>query len=319
MPAPSPITIILAVLWVYLLIAGGAALRKIGVLKREHDLGVMHVIFSVMLPCFILDRTLGEPVLRDARSLITGAGLGFFLIIAGIGIGYTVGKMIGLAPGQGRRTFALASGCQNFGFTAVPVVEILWGGSAVALLFVHNLGVEAAIWSVGVMLVSGGTGIPWKQLINGPIIAVVISLTLVTLRIDDKVTGPIREAISMIGVGAFPLAIMMTGATIMDLALAEKPSWKIMSAACLVRLGLAPAVIILCAKYIPMGVELKQILVVQAAMPAALGPILIARLYEGRPAVAVQVVVATTVFSLLTLPYIITYGIRFLELTPLSP
>ena len=58
----------------------------------------------------------------------------------------------------------------------------------------------------------------------------------------------------MIGLGAFPLAIMMTGATIMDLALAEKPSWKIMAASCLVRLALAPAVIILCAKFIPMAV-----------------------------------------------------------------
>jgi predicted permease len=169
------------------------------------------------------------------------------------------------------------------------------------------------------MLVSGGNGIPWKRLINGPIIAVAIGLALVALRLDDKVTGPVREAISMIGVGAFPLAIMMTGATIMDLAVAEKPSWKIVVASCVVRLALAPAVIILCAKYIPMAVELKQILVVQAAMPAALGPILIARMYDGRPAVAVQVVVATTVVSLFTLPYIITYGIRFLELTPLSP
>jgi predicted permease len=112
---------------------------------------------------------------------------------------------------------------------------------------------------------------------------------------------------------------MMTGATIMDLAVAEKPSWKIVTASCIVRLALAPAVIILCAKYIPMAVELKQILVVQAAMPAALGPILIARMYDGRPAVAVQIVVATTVVSLFTLPYIITFGIRFLELTSLSP
>lgn len=317
--APSPIIIILAVLPVYLLMAGGAALRKIGILKREHDIGVMHVIFSVMLPCYILDRTLGAEVLRDACTLVTGAGLGFSLIIAGIGLGYLAGKLIGLEAGQVRRTFALATGCQNFGFTAVPVVEILWGGSAVALLFVHNLGVEVAIWSVGVMLVSGGTGIPWKRLINGPIIAVAIGLLLVALRVDDKVTGPVREAISMIGVGAFPLAIMMTGATIMDLAVTEKPSWKIVTASCVVRLALAPAVIILCAKYIPMAVELRQILVVQAAMPAALGPILIARMYEGRPAVAVQVVVATTVVSLFTLPYIITYGIRFLELTPLSP
>lgn len=319
MSAPSPITIILAVLPVYLLMAGGAVLRKTGILRREHDIGVMHVIFSVMLPCYILDRILGAEVLRDARTLVTGAGLGFSLIIAGICLGYLAGKLIGLVPGQGRRTFALASGCQNFGFTAVPVVEILWGGSAVALLFVHNLGVEVAIWSVGVMLMSGDTGVPWKRLINGPIIAVAIGLTLVVLRVDDRITGPGREAVSMIGIGAFPLAIMMIGATIMDLAVAEKPSWKIVTASCVVRLALAPAMIILCAKFIPMAVELKQILLVQAAMPAALAPILIARMYDGRPAVAVQIVVATTVVSLFTLPYIITYGIRFLELTPLSP
>jgi len=315
----SPITAILAVLPVYILIIGGAIMRKTGILKREHDAGIMHVIFSVMLPCFILDRTLGAEVLRNFQVLATGAGLGFSMIIIGIGLGYVAGKMIGLTHGTGIRTFSLAAGCQNFGFTAVPVVEILWGSSAVALLFVHNLGVEVAIWSVGVMLMSGEGGIPWKRLVNGPIIAVAIGLTLVALGVDDKVTGPIRTAISMIGIGAFPLAIVITGATIMDLVGTEKPSWKIIVASCLVRLFIAPAVIILCAKFIPMAVELKQILVVQAAMPAALVPILLARLYGGRPAVAVQIVVATTVVSIFTLPCIIFYGVKFLELTPVTP
>ena len=294
-------------------------MRKTGILKREHDAGIMHVIFSVMLPCFILDRTLGAEVLRNFQVLATGAGLGFSMIIIGIGLGYVAGKMIGLTHGTGIRTFSLAAGCQNFGFTAVPVVEILWGSSAVALLFVHNLGVEVAIWSVGVMLMSGEGGIPWKRLVNGPIIAVAIGLTLVALGVDDKVTGPIRTAISMIGIGAFPLAIVITGATIMDLVGTEKPSWKIIVASCLVRLFIAPVVILLCAKFIPMAVELKQILVVQAAMPAALVPILLARLYGGRPAVAVQIVVATTVVSIFTLPCIIFYGVKFLELTPVTP
>ncbi len=123
----------------------------------------------------------------------------------------------------------------------------------------------------------------------------------------------------MIGIGAFPLAIMITGATIMDLVGTEKPSWKIIIASCAVRLVAAPALIIVCAKYIPMAVELRQILLVQAAMPAALVPILLARLYGGRPAVAVQIVIGTTVVSIFTLPYIIFYGIKFLELTPLTP
>lgn len=319
LPTISPSTVILAVLPVYLLMAGGAALRKLGILRQEHDVGIMHVVFSVLLPCFILDKMLGVELLRDTRILATGAGLGFSLIILGMGIGYLAGKAIGLKPGHGIRTFSLATGCQNFGFSAVPVVEILWGTTAVAVLFVHNIGVEVAIWSVGVMVMSGDSGIPWKRLINGPIIAVTTGLLLVLLRVDHLITGPPRTAISMLGTGSFPLAIMMTGATIMDLAATEKPSWKVISAACIVRLALAPAMIILCAKFIPMAIELRQILLVQAAMPSALAPILLARLYGGRPAIAVQVVIATTLVSVITLPCIITFGIRFLKLIPINP
>jgi predicted permease len=315
----TPTTILLAVLPVYFLILGGAALRKIGVLKQEHDAGIMHFIFSVMAPCFILDRMLGVEILRDFSTLATGIGLGFFLIIAGIGIGFLVGKSIGLAHGNGMRTFALTSGCQNFGFTAVPVVEILWGTSAVAVLFVHNIGVEIAIWSVGVMIMSGDRTITWKRLINGPLIAVAVGLLLVLLRLDDKITGPARNTMSMIGTGAFPLAILMTGASMIDLVGAEKPTWKIILGSVLVRILLAPAAIIAAAKWIPMTTELQQVLLVQAAMPAAMTPILLAKMYGGRPAVAVQIVLATTIVSIFTLPYIITYGIRFLNLTPLTP
>ena len=74
------------------------------------------------------------------------------------------------------------------------------------------------MWSVGVMMMSGERGISWRRLVNGPIIAVVIGLALVALGLDDQVTGAARKAMSMIGVGAFPLAILITGCTIMDLA-----------------------------------------------------------------------------------------------------
>lgn len=113
-----------------------------------------------MLPCYIIDRTLGADVLRDIRTMVTGVGFGFLMIVVGIVLGYFVGILIDLDRVQGRRTFALASGCHIFRFTAVPVVEILWGGSAVALLFVHNPRVEVVMCSVGVMLISGSNGIP---------------------------------------------------------------------------------------------------------------------------------------------------------------
>lgn len=315
----TPTTILLSVLPVYLLIIGGAFLRRIGILKQKHDAPIMRFIFWVMAPSFILDRMLGAVVLRDFSTLAIGIGLGFSLILAGIGIGYLVGKAIGLEPGNGMRTFALASGCQNYGYTAVPVVQILWGSSALAVLFVHNIGVEIAIWSFGVMLLSGESKMNWKRMINGPIIAVVLGLSLVLLHLDDKITGAPRTAISMIGIGAFPIALIMTGAAMLDLVGKEKPSWNIIIGSILVRMVFTPMVIIACAKFIPMSDELKQVLLVQSAMPAAMVPILLAKIYGGRPVVAVQVVIVTTIVSIFSLPYIMTYGMRFLDLTPIKP
>ncbi|MCX6873476.1 MAG: AEC family transporter [Verrucomicrobia bacterium] len=315
----SPRAVIISVLPVYLLIVVGALLRKTGVLRHEHDAGVMQVVYSVMLPCFILDKILGAEVLRSGSVVIWGIGLGFTLLLSGLLLAWGMARVIGLERGTGMRTFTLSAGCQNFGFTAVPVLEILWGSSACALLFVHNIGVEAAIWSVGVMIMSGERGVPWRKLLNGPMLAVFLGLSLVALGLDQHLVSPLRKVINMLGVGAFPVAIMITGATMVGLAETEKPSLKIIVSSVLVRLALAPAVILAAAKYLPLVAELRQVLVVQAAMPAAMTPIMLARLYGGRPSIAVQVVLATTVGSLLSLPWIIFWGIQWLGLKPLLP
>lgn len=315
----SPGVVIASVLPVYLLIVTGAVLRRTGVIRHEHDSGVMRVVYTVMLPCFILDKILGSSVLRSGSVVLVSIAIGFGLVMLGTLIGLIVGRLIGLEKGTGMRTFALSAGFQNFGFTAAPVVEILWGTGALALLFVHNIGVESAMWSVGVMMLSGERGFNWRRLLNGPILAVVFGLTLVALGVDDLVTGPVRKAMSMIGVGAFPLAIVITGCSMMDQVGSERLNWRLAVGGALVRLVLAPMAILSVAKFLPLTTELRQVLVVQAAMPAGMTAIMVARMYGGRPAVAVQVVIATTVLSLLTLPWIISWGSLWIGLKPMLP
>ncbi len=294
-------------------------MRKTGVIRREHDEGVMRAVFTVMLPCFILDKILGSAVLQSGSVVMWAVGLGFGLILLGILIGWIVGRWIGLERGTGMRTFALSAGCQNFGFTAAPVAEILWGTGILGLLFVHNIGVELAIWSVGVMMMSGDRGISWRRLLNGPIIAVVIGLILVALKLDGSVTGPVRKAMSMMGVGAFPVAIFITGCSMIDLVGTEKPNWRVIVGSASVRLVLTPFAMLCVAKFFPLSMELRQVLVVQAAMPAGMTAILLAKMYGGRPAIAVQIVIGTTVLSFLTLPWIITWGSLWIGLKPLLP
>ncbi len=310
--------VLAAVLPVYLLILAGALLRRINVLSQGQDEPVFRLVFSVLYPCLILDKILGSESVGDPRAVLWGIGSGFGLTVLSFGGAWLAAGLLGLQKGAGKRTFALTSGVQNFGYTAIPVVSQVWGAGAMAMLFVHNLGVELAIWSVGVMMLSGEKTVQWGRLLNGPVVSVLLGLILVGSGLDKflspgeglahAIGGPLRTAMSWLGAGTFPVAILITGAVMMDLVGVERPSTRIVLGGCVVRLAVLPALLLAAAKFLPAPLVLKQVLVVQAAMPSAMTPIMLAKIYGGRPGVAVQVVIGTTVVSLFTLPFVIVWG-----------
>lgn len=317
--------VLAAVLPVYLLILAGAVLRRLGIVGKDQDEPAFRLVFNVLYPCLILDKIMGSESVRQPQSVLWGIGVGFGLTALGFAGAWLAAGALGLKKGAGKRTFAVSAGVQNFGYTAIPVVEQLYvGAGATAMLFVHNLGVELAIWSVGVMILSGDRQIPWRRLVNGPVVSVLLGLLLVGSGADQflcagegaahAVGGPLRKAMAWLGAGAFPVAILITGAVMMDLVAEERPSPRIVLGGCVVRLAVLPLVLLFAARFLPAPLALKQVLVVQAAMPSAMSPIMLAKIYQGRPGVAVQVVIATTVVSLFTLPFVIVWGGRWVGL-----
>ncbi|MGB0775388.1 MAG: AEC family transporter, partial [Akkermansiaceae bacterium] len=125
---------------------------------------------------------------------------------------------------------------------------------------------------------------------------------------DHHVPEILRQVFSMLGYCAIPIALLLVGSTLYDLAGQVKFDWKIATGGVLARLLLIPAVFLCVAKYIPLSIELKQVLIVQAALPSAMFPILLSRHYGGRTDIAIQVVMATTIVSLLTMPFVIGLG-----------
>jgi predicted permease len=122
----------------------------------------------------------------------------------------------------------------------------------------------------------------------------------------------------MLGACAFPLGIMMAGAMVADQVRQLHPSRAAGAIAwsALFRLGVIPAVMLGLARVLPCSVELKRVLVVQAAMPAGVFPIVLSRLYGGDPATAVRIVAGTTLLSLVTIPLWIRWGLSWLDLNP---
>ena len=70
-----------------------------------------------------------------------------------------------------------------------------------------------------------------------------------------------------------------------------------------------PVLFLLAAQLLSHTKPLMLILLVEAAMPAAVFPIVIAKHFGGKPAVAVEIVVFTTIASLALTPVILTFAI----------
>jgi predicted permease len=59
------------------------------------------------------------------------------------------------------------------------------------------------------------------------------------------------------------------------------------------------------------SLELKRVLVVQAAMPSGMMPLVLARHYGGRPLVAAQIIVGTTLLGVLVIPWWLSWGMAW--------
>jgi len=312
---PSYWQLLLLVVPVFVLIAIGVVARRVHWIENEAETSLIRLVVNVCYPCLIFESVASNAALRSPENLLLPPLVGFGVTFVGIRAGLMVARLIGLQVGTGLRTFALAVGITNYGYLPMPIMEAMWGPESRAVLMVHNVGVEAAIWTVGVLVLSGlSFREGWRRLLSPIIItlivAVIFNLTGVTGYLPGFVTGTIHA----LGVCAVPLGLIMTGVNLANYLNQPRELFdaKVTTAACALRLGLLPIFILVVAKYLPCSVELKRVLLVQAAMPTAVFSIIMARVYGGHPRTAVQVVLGTTALGILVIPLWLKAGLAWL-------
>ena len=311
------LSILNVVLPVYLVMGLGGGARKLGILAPEVDKSMMRLCVTILTPCLIFQRVVGNDSVMHPGPVLVAAGLGFGLVTLGIAVSYFLAPLAGLSVGQGRRTFAVGCGLQNYGFVAIPIVSALFHDpGTLGVLFTFTLGVELACWLCAVGLMTGLGSAPWKLALNPPVIAILLSLALNFSGLHQFVPEVIHNFFGMVGACAVPLAGLLFGGAITDLWGQEKLNWGIAIASPILRLFIVPLAFIAAAYWLPLSIELKRILVVQAAMPSAVFNIMIARHYGGHAPTAVQVVLSTTIVSLATTPLVISWGLRVVGLVP---
>lgn len=306
--------LLLLILPVFGLIGIGALLRRVRWLNEEADASLLKMVVSYLYPCLIFESVVGNAALRNPANLVFAPLVGYATMAAGIGLAYYAGRALGLTVGNGLRTFAFAVGIYNYGYIPIPLMTGLFGTESLGVLLVHNVGCEAAVWTVGILVLSGlSLREGWKKLLNAPVFALIAGVTVNLTGLAPQVPSVVTEVIHASAACAIPLGLMLIGATLVEYFAkpAELLDWRVIGPGNLLRLGLFPVLFLLAAKVLPFPVELKRVMVVQAAMPAGILPIVIAKHYGGRPLTAVQIVVATTALGVFLIPLWLRVGLAW--------
>jgi malate permease and related proteins len=309
-------TVVSAVLPVFCLALTGVLLRRRQWLTEEADASLMRVVVNVLTPALILDKVLGNAALHRPENLLLPPVLGFAGASLGIGIAWLLRRRAVRGTDAEQRTFAATTGIQNYGYVPLPLVEQLFPGNTTGVLLVHNLGVDIALWSAALIALGHAGFRQWKRLINPPIVAVLGAVVLNALGAGHWMPRFALTTAKMLGACCFPLGIVLTGAILSDsfAEIRRSPNARVVVWGCAVRLGLLPALLLAIAWMVPASRELKEVLVVQAAMPAGVFPIVLARIYGGSPATAIRIVIGTSLVGFATIPLWLRLGMRLLDL-----
>ena len=314
-PMMSYWQLLLLVLPVFALIAIGVVVRRVHWVEGEAESSLIRLVVNVCYPCLIFESVAGNAALRTPGNLLLPPLLGFGMTFLGIRAGLLVAKAIGLHVGTGLRTFALAVGVTNYGYLPLPIMAAMWGEESRGVLLVHNVGVEAAIWTVGLLVLSGESlREGWRKLVSPVMITLVLAVGCNLAGVAPLLPKLVTETVHALGVCAIPLGLIMTGVNLANYLNEPRQLFdaKVTITAMALRLGVLPVVMLVVAKYLPCSVELKRVLLVQAAMPVAVVSIIIARMYGGHPRTAVQIVLGTTALGVFVIPLWLRAGLAWL-------
>lgn len=305
------LTVLNAVLPVFGLAVAGWVLRKVKWLTAEADRSLMRLTINLLLPCLIIHASLDNDALRDRGNLLLAPVVGFVTASGGMLLAYGLRRLAGVRNEREGRTFGVSVGLYNYGFIPIPLAILLHGSDTVGVLCLHNIGVEVAVWTTAILLLTGSSvrGV-WRNLLTAPLVAMAVGLGLNWTDTGERLPVALLTVIGWLADCSIPMSLILAGATVAD-HLHEFHAahgrrtvvWSV-----LIRLGLLPVGFLLLARWLPATPELKQVIVIQAAMTSAVFPIVMARHYGGDPATAVRAVVATSVMGLLTIPFWLQVG-----------
>lgn len=285
-------------LMMFLLVAIGFLIRKIGIVQTEGRKNLIDLCLYLTLPFNVLHSFFQE----WDWSLLVSCGI-VLLLSAGynaISVFFSA-ILYRKVDEKKRKPLKYGTIVSNSGFLGNPVVEGIYGTNGLIYAALFMLPVRIVMWSIGVsVFMKERKDNLLKKILTHPcIVAIYVGFIIMISGIQFPTF--VEKTITSISNCNTPLSMMLVGMMLAEVeprGLIDKTMLFFTS----VRLVLIPAVVFVITGFLPIDSMLRGITVIMAGMPAPITTALLSAKYGGDEKYATGMIFLSTILSLVTLP-----------------
>ncbi|MCC0633612.1 MULTISPECIES: AEC family transporter [unclassified Clostridioides] len=299
----SNIFIQVAVLFIIILV--GYFVRKFNLLDEHCTSKLSNLTMTIFLPSMIISSMQINFDNKMIQKILLLLFISLVMYIVSIIIAFLLKYILKCEDAKDLGIYQYIVVFSNVAFMGYPVIEAVLGHEAIFYTAIFNLPFNLFSFTLGIYLLSKGSttkGFSMKSLISPATIAVVIGLFLFItgLRLPQFINDPLK----MLGNMTTPISMIIIGSLLANSSAIDCFVNKRLYLVTIVRLLVLPVIIYFILKGWVNDKMILAIPVVISSMPAAANTAIFANQYDSNVTLASQCVFFTTLFSIISIPFI---------------
>ena len=268
---------------------------------------VAKLVTQVALPCYMLYTITQRFTAADLLKMLPALRFPALSMVILLGVATAVAKIFAVRQDR-RGLFISMFFNSNTIFVGLPINQALFGDASIPYVLIYYMCNTTFFWTLGTYLIQrDGEGeaqfdlkTSLKKVFSPPLMGFILGLVMVMLQI--KLPAFLASDLQYLGNLTTPLSMIFIGLSVSHVGVKQLVLGKEQLLILLGRFLVAPLLMATIVYWVPLPSLMKQVFIIQSAMPVMTNAPVVARLYGADSDYAAVMVTETTLATMVVIP-----------------
>ena len=270
---------------------------------------IAKLVTQVALPCYMLYTITQRFTAADLLKMLPALRFPALSMVVLLGIATAVARIFAVRQDR-RGLFISMFFNSNTIFVGLPINQALFGDASIPYVLIYYMCNTTFFWTLGTYLIQrDGEGeaqfdlkTSLKKVFSPPLMGFLLGLVMVMLQI--KLPAFLASDLQYLGNLTTPLSMIFIGLSVSHVGVKQLVLGKDQLLILLGRFLVAPLLMASIVYWLPLPSLMKQVFIIQSAMPVMTNAPVVARLYGADSDYAAVMVTETTLATMVVIPFL---------------